>query len=71
MVDALLPGSGPSMSWMGSAYKTLAFHLFEATINFFMSFNHSANIYYMANMYHALQKAPLDLGRSNMTKMII
>jgi hypothetical protein len=55
IADVLLPGSGPSMCWMDSAYKTLAFHLFKATINFSMSFTHSTNIYYMTNISQALQ----------------
>lgn len=45
IVDIVLPGSGPSRSWMDSAYKTLAFHLFKATINFSVIFIHSTNIY--------------------------
>lgn len=53
--DVLLPGSGPSMSWMDSAYKTLTFHLFKATINFSVSFIHSTNIYCVTSTSQALQ----------------
>lgn len=67
ITDILAPGSGPSMSWMDSAYKTLASHLFKATINFSVSFIHSTNIYCTPKMYQALQKA-LDLERADMPK---
>lgn len=55
IADVLLPGAGPSMGWMDPAYKTLAFHLFKATINFSVSFIHSANIYCRTSTSQALQ----------------
>ena len=53
--DILLPNTGPSMSWMDSAHKILAFHLFKATINFTVSLIHSTNIYCMPSIYETLQ----------------
>lgn len=55
IADILLPGSGPSMSQMDSAYKTLAFHLFKTTVNFSVSFIHSTNISCIPNLYWTVQ----------------
>lgn len=63
--DILLPNLGPSMRWMDSAHKILAFHLFKATIN--CEF-HSFNKYLLHAQYTPGTAVTLDLERSNLSK---